>query len=150
MLLNLIKYVPLYIPVNIDVDAMLGGKNPQDLKVGDDITLQQDVKAKIATIKTDEFECVPLFTKGECADSSVMRFYPSDYLPIITKMNLPAVINIFNDYKFALPEKYLKSMLDSINLKEKEENSQQNELNNCKKYCPSCGAEFENNSAFCI
>ncbi len=150
MLLNMINYVPLYIPVNIDVNAMLGGKNPQDLKIGDNITLQQDVKAKIATIKTDEFECVPLFTKGEYVDSSVMRFYPSDYLPMIVKMNMPAVINIFNDYKFALPEKYLNTMLESMKQKESEEKSQQNELNNCKKYCPSCGAEFENNAEFCV
>lgn len=150
MLLNLIKYIPLYIPVNIDVDAMLGGKNPQDLKVGDDITLQQDVKAKIATIKTDEFECVPLFTKGEYVDSSVMRFYPSDYLPMIVKMNIPAVINIFNTYKFILPKKYLIDMLESMKQNAKEENSQQNELNNRKKRCPSCGAEFDNNEKFCV
>ena len=150
MLLNLIKYVPFYIPVNIDVDAMLGGKNPLDLKIGDNITLQQDVKAKIATIKTDGFECVPLFTKGEYADSSVMRFYPSDYLPMIVKMNIPAVINIFNNYKLILPEKYLNDMLESIKQKEKEENSQQNELNNYKRYCPSCGSEFDNNEKFCV
>ncbi len=150
VLLNLIKYVPLYIPVNIDVDAMLGGKNPQNLKDGDDITLHQDVRAKIATIKTDEFECVLLFTKGEYADSSVMRFYPSDYLPMIVKMDIPAVINIFNDYKFILPEKYLSDMMESVKQKEKESNSRQNEPNSCKKYCPSCGAEFDNREDFCI
>lgn len=150
MLLNLIKYVPLYISVNIDVEAMLGGKNPQDLKVGDDIILQQDVKAKIATIKTDDYECVPLFTKGEYVDSSVMRFYPSDYLPIIVKMNIPAVINIFNDYKFILPEKYLNDMMESVKQNDKEENSQQNELNNRKRHCPSCGAEFDNNEKICV
>lgn len=150
MLLNMINYIPLYIPVNIDVNAMLGGKNPQDLKIGDNITLQQDVKAKIATIKTDEFECVPLFTKGEYVDTSVMRFYPSDYLPMIVKMNMPAVINIINDYKFVLPEKYLNTMLESMKQKESKEKSQQNELNNCKKYCPSCGAEFENSAEFCV
>ena len=150
MLLNLIKYVPLYIPINIDVDAMLGGKDPQDLKIGDDITLQQDVKAKIATIKTDDFECVLLFTKGEYVDSSVMRFYPSDYLPMIVKMNIPAVINIFNNYKFILPEKYLNDMMEFVKQNNQEESSQQNELNNCKKYCPSCGAEFDNNEKFCV
>lgn len=150
MLLNLIKYVPLYIPVNIDVDAMLGGKNPQDLKVGDDIILQQDVKAKIVTIKTDDFECVPLFTKGEYVDSSVVRFYPSDYLPIIVKMNIPVVINIFNDYKFILPEKYLNDMMESVKQNDKEENSRQNELNNRKKHCPSCGSDFDNNEKFCV
>lgn len=150
MLLNLIKYVPLYISVNIDVDAMLGGKNPQDLKVGDDIILQQDVKAKIATIKTDDFECVPLFTKGEYVDSSVMGFYPSDYLPMIVKMNIPAVINIFNTYKFILPKKYLIDMLESVKQNDKEKNSQQNELNNRKKRCPLCGAEFDNNEKFCV
>lgn len=150
MLLNLIKYVPLYIPVNIDVDAMLGGKNPQDLKIGDDIILQQDVEAKIATIKTDDFECVPLFTKGEYVNSSVMRFYPIDYLPIIVKMNISAVINIFNNYKFVLPEKYLNDMLVSVKQNDKEKNIRQNELSNCKSYCPSCGAEFDNNEKFCI
>ncbi len=150
ILLNLIKYVPLYLPVDIDVNAMLGNKNPQDLKVGENITLQQDVKAKIATIKTDDFECVPLFTKGEYVDSSVMRFYPSDYLPMIVKMNIPAVINIFNDYKFILPAKYLNDMMESVIQKEKESNSRQNEPNSCKKYCPSCGAEFDSSEDFCI
>lgn len=147
MLLELIKYVPMYLPVNIDVDAMLGGKDPSELKIGDNITLSQDVKAKIATVKTDEFEIIPLFTKSEYSDSSVMRFYPSDYLPIITKMNMPAVINIFSNYKFALPEQYLKNMLDDI--KSKESNKSQNGTEKRKNYCPSCGAEFDNNAEFC-
>ena len=60
MLLELIKYVPMYLPVNIDADAMLGGKDPSELKIGDNITLSQDVRAKISTVKTDEFEFVPL------------------------------------------------------------------------------------------
>ena len=147
MLLELIKYVPLYLPMNMDVDAMLGGKDPSELKIGDNITLSQDVRVKIATVKTDEFEIVPMFTKSEYSDSSVMRFYPSDYLPIITKMNMPVVINIFSDYKFALPEQYLKNMLDDI--KSKESNKSKNGTDNCKKYCPACGAEFDNNAEFC-
>ncbi|MBS7359037.1 MAG: protein kinase [Oscillospiraceae bacterium] len=147
MLLELIKYVPLYLPVNIDVGAMLGGKNPSDLKIGDNITLSQDVKAEIATVKTDEFEIIPLFTKSEYSGLSVMRFYPSDYLPIITKMNMPAVINAFSDYKFALPERYLKNLFDDI--KAKESNKPQNKTEERKKYCSSCGAEFDNDAEFC-
>lgn len=150
MLLNLIRYVPLYIPVNIDVDAMLGGKNPHDLKIGDNITLQQDVKAKVATIKTDEFELIPLFTNGGFTDSSVMRFFPSDYLPMLVKMNIPAVINPFNDYRFVLPEQYLNDMLASVRQKENEENNRQSELKNSSRYCPSCGAEFDKGENFCV
>lgn len=75
MLLELLKYVPLYIPVDIDVDAMLDGKNPLDLKIGEEIKLNQDVKVKIATVKTGNLDIIPLFTNGEYANSSVIQIY---------------------------------------------------------------------------
>ena len=108
---------PLYFPVEIDMAAMFGDVDPLSLKRGDIISPQQDVKCRILTLGVqDGSEVIPMFTSkqhmGKNQSVSVIRYYPSDYLPILIKMDKIAIINPFSDYRFIL-EKDLMILLDS-------------------------------------
>ena len=108
--LELLNFVPLFFAVEMDTSAILGDINPLSLKPGDTLTLQQNVKAKILTFTLVDTEVIPAFTKGEYADTSVMRFYPADYIDLLIGLNKPLVINLMQDYHFVVPVHYFEHM----------------------------------------
>ena len=110
---------PLSVPVQIDVAAMLGNLDPTKLKPGDVISPQKDVRVKVLTLNLEGGgEIVPLFTstkevnKGQSV--STMRYYPSDYLPLLLKMEKHVVINPFGDHKFILTFDMIKGILKPV------------------------------------
>lgn len=103
---------PLYFPVEIDVEAMLGNVDAAKLKPGDTLQPQKDVKMRILTLAIesgDEF--VPMFTSNDEANkgpsASIIRYYPQDYLPMLVKMDKPVIINPFNEFKFLLSKQII-------------------------------------------
>ncbi|MBE6817555.1 MAG: hypothetical protein E7517_00145 [Ruminococcaceae bacterium] len=149
-ILLLLKRVPLFFSVEIDIAAMLGDADPLSLKPGDTLELQQDVKARLLTVNIDNLEIVPAFTKGEYANTSVMRFYPVDYIDMLIKMEKPMVINFSQEFHFVVPVHYYK------HLKLEVKNSKQNRFNvcsNCRStidkaseyygVCQKCDASLE-------
>lgn len=115
---------PLYLPVEIDIAAMLGNVDPMQLKPGDVIQPQDNVKVKIlTTILKDGTEFIPMFTseeeirKGPAA--CVLRYYPQDYLPMLLLLDKPVIINPFGACKFLIAQALIKDVLLPI-VQEKE------------------------------
>lgn len=107
---------PLYFPVEIDVEAMLGNVDAAKLKLGDTLQPQKDVKMRILTLALesgDEF--VPMFTSNDEANkgpsASIIRYYPQDYLPMLVKMDKPVIINPFNEFRFLLSKQIITEVL---------------------------------------
>lgn len=107
---------PLYFPVEIDLEAMLGIADPSKLKIGDILQPTKDVKMRIITLRTkngDEF--VPMFTSDDEAKkgigSSVIRFYPQNYLDKLIRMNKPVIINPFSENCFLLSRQLITEVL---------------------------------------
>ena len=107
---------PLYFPVEIDIEAMLGNVDVAKLKQGDTLQPQKDVKMRILTLALesgDEF--VPMFTSIDEANkgpsASIIRYYPQDYLPMLVKMDKPVVINPFNEFRFLLSKQIITEVL---------------------------------------
>lgn len=136
--LELLNYVPLFFAVEMDTSAILGDINPLSLKPGDTLTLQQNVKAKILTFTLVDTEVIPAFTKGEYADTSVMRFYPADYIDLLIGLNKPLVINLMQDYHFVVPVHYFEHMKQRVQQKTHLPES---------KVCPGCGITISPNDA---
>ena len=138
-ILVLLKWTPLFFPVEIDIAAMLGGVDPLSLKPGDTLKLQQDVKAKILTVDIGNLEIVPAYTKGEYASASVMRFYPADYIDMLINMGKPMVINFSKEFHFVVPVHYydfMKQEVEKIKLQASEA-------------CFNCSADIAKKSSKC-
>lgn len=102
-----LAHTPLYIPVEIDMEAMLGSIDPTKLKCGDSFRPSKDVRMRFLTLKLENgFEFVPMFTSNDKANiglsQSIIRLRPYDYLPKIIQMDKPAVINPFSESRFVL------------------------------------------------
>lgn len=112
---SLIK-APLFFPVEIDIEAMLGDIDPTKLKKGDTIQPNKDVRMRILTISLDDStEVVPMFTSSKEAhkgpSASTIRYYPQDYIPMLAKMNKIAVINPFSNAKFVVNTELISDIL---------------------------------------
>lgn len=124
-----LSYAPLYFPIEIDLEAMLGSVDPTTLKAGDTLQPAEDVRMRILTMITASgVEVVPTFTskdeanKGE--DVSIIRFYPQDYLPYLIQMNKTVVINPFSENKLILPERLISdALLPMVQYREKSANN---------------------------
>lgn len=108
--------VPLYFPVEIDLEAMLGNINPEKLKAGDEFQPQKDVRMRILTFSPENgVETVPMFTSDEEAakgpSASMVRFYPQDYLPKLIQMDKPVIINPFSESRFLLSKQIITETL---------------------------------------
>ena len=136
--LELLYYVPLFFAVEIDTAAILGGIDPLSLKPGDTLSPQQDVRAKIKSVNLGELEVVPAFTKSAYIDTSVMRFYPEDYIDMLIKMGKPMVINLSQTFRFVVPVHYFEHMKQSMEKKTHLSES---------KLCPGCGLTISLNDA---
>ncbi len=110
---------PLLFPVEIDLKAMFGSMDPTKLKEGDVIRNEQDVRMRILTLTLDDgTEIIPAFTSDEEANkgpkSSIIRYYPINYLPVISSMNKIVVINAFGNCKYAFGKYLIDEVLTPI------------------------------------
>lgn len=106
---------PLYVPVEIDLQAMLSDIDPTKLKPGDTISPKSNVRMKIRTINVNGTELVPLFSSLEEANkgpsTSVVCMAPQDYLPKIIQMGKDAVINPFGGSAFIFSQKIINDLV---------------------------------------
>lgn len=107
---------PLYFPVEIDIESMLGSVDPMKLKAGDMLQPTKDVRMRILTLGLENgVEIVPMFTSNDEANkgpnASVVRLYPQDYLPKLVQMDKPVLINPFNSNRFLLSKQLITEVL---------------------------------------
>ena len=106
---------PLYVPVEVDLQAMLGDIDPAKLKPGDIISPKSNERMKIRTIDVNGTELVPLFSSQEEVNkgpsTSVVRMTPQDYLPKLIQMGLDAVINPFGGNVFVYSQKMINEFV---------------------------------------
>ena len=107
---------PLYFPVEIDLEAMLGSVDPTKLKAGDTLQPSKDVKMRILTLTPESgVEFVPMFTSNEEVNKGpsapIIRFYPQDYLPKLVQMDKPVIINPFSENRFLLSKQLITEVL---------------------------------------
>lgn len=116
LILAALTDAPLYFPVEMDLNAMLGSVDPTKLKAGDTLQPAKDVKMRILTVTAENgVEFVPMFTSSievnKGPDASVIRFYPQDYLPELIQMDKPVIINPFSANKFLLSKQLISEIL---------------------------------------
>lgn len=119
---------PLYFPVEVDVEAMLGTLDPTKLKPGDVIENKKDVKMKIRTVALDDGTVlIPMFTTKEEAEkgdsTSLIRYYPQDYLPILTEIGKQAIVNPFSENRFPMTCDFITELLVPIVENKKKSNA---------------------------
>ena len=107
---------PIYFPVEIDLEAMLGSVDPTKLKAGDILQPTKDVKMRILTLTLESgVEFVPMFTSNEEVNkgpsASIIRFYPQDYLSKLVQMDKPVIINPFSENRFLLSKQLITEVL---------------------------------------
>ena len=107
---------PLYFPVEIDLEAMLGSVDPTKLKTGDTLQPTKDVKMRILTLTPESgVEFVPMFTSNDEANkgpsASLIRFYPQDYLPKLVLMDKPVIVNPFSENRFIFNKQLITEVL---------------------------------------
>lgn len=107
---------PLYFPVEIDLEAMLGSVDPTKLKPGDTLQPNKDVKMRILTLTPESgVEFIPMFTSNDEVNkgpsASIIRFYPRDYLPKLIQMDKPVIINPFSENRFLLSKQLITEVL---------------------------------------
>lgn len=107
---------PLYLPVELDMEAMLGATDPTKLNVGDTLRPAKDVRMRILVMTLENgMEFIPSFTSRDEAkkglSTSVIRLYPQDYLPKLVQMDRSVLINPFSENKFWLSNVLIKEIL---------------------------------------
>lgn len=130
--------VPLYFPMGFDVNKMFAGIDPLQLKKGDTVTTQEDVKMKILTLQVGDEEIVPMFTSTEQAhkgpDVNIVQLYPQSYLPLVISMNKDFAVNPFSEHAISLKCGFLSDIVlplvqDSLKSNEDETDKHSNESN---------------------
>lgn len=116
LILSSLTKAPLYFPVEIDFEAMLGDIDPTKLKPGDTFKPSKDVKIKFLTVAlNDGEEAVAAFTSKEEVSKgqsvSIVRHYPVNYLPILGKMNKQFIINPFSESNIVLKPSAITDVL---------------------------------------
>ena len=116
LILAALAEVPVYFPMEIDLSALFGNIDPTQLKAGDAIQAEKDVRMRICTLVSDNgVEVVPMFTSNEEAsggmNTSLVRFYPQDYLPKIIGMKKPIVVNPFSESRVLLDVQIIENIL---------------------------------------
>lgn len=107
---------PLYFPVEIDLEAMLGSVDYAKLKAGDTLQPTKDVKMRILTLELEnDVEVVPMFTSNDEANkgpsASLIRFHPQDYLPKLVQMDKPVIVNPFSENRFIFDKQLITEVL---------------------------------------
>lgn len=106
---------PLFLPIAIDIEAVLNGADPAKLRPGDLLQPSKDVFMKVLTIAVNNTEYVPMFTSSEEVNKglsvSTMRMHPQDYLPKIIQMDKDVIINPFGGTAFIYTQKMIKELV---------------------------------------
>lgn len=130
--------VPLYFPMDFDVSKMFAGVDPLQLKKGDTVTTQEDIKMKILTLQVGDEEIVPMFTSAEQAhkgpDVNIVRLHPQNYLPLVISMNKDFAVNPFGKHAISLKCGFLSDIVlplvqDSLKSNEDKSDKRSNESN---------------------
>ena len=132
LILSALIDAPMYVPVEIDLQAMFGDIDPTKLKPGDTISPKSNVRMKIRTINVNGTELVPLFSSSEEANkgpsTSVVCMAPQDYLPKIIRMGKDAVINPFGGNAFIYNQKIISEFVMPI-VQNKNKNNENESVN---------------------
>lgn len=106
LIVDLLLHCPMFIPVSMDMEAMLQAIDIEHLEIGKVQTLKNDVKMKISTLYTGEEELIPIFTTRDELEkgpaTSVLHMYPRDYWPKLAAMHKNVIINAFGDNYFVI------------------------------------------------
>ena len=121
-ILFFLSRVPMYLPMELDVNVLLGNKNPLEIQAGDKITLQEDLPIKIKTVYVNaEEEIVPIFTSREAVEQgpsvSTLKLWPDTYLPYLVQFGKPVVINPFSKTRFVLLTDWMQVLLEEVQKK---------------------------------
>lgn len=109
---------PLYFPMEIDINAMFGNIDVENIKAGDVITPSQDVRMRFLKLNLDGEEVIPLFTsedqikKGPSVSTS--RFYPQDYLPMLLESKKSIIINPFDENQVSFKYGFISDIVYPI------------------------------------
>lgn len=138
---------PLYFPVEVDVEAMLGTLDPTKLKPGDVIENKKDVKMKIRTVALDDGTVlIPMFTTKEEAEkggsTSLIRYYPQDFLPILTEIGKQAIVNPFSENRFPMTCDFITELLVPIVENKKKSNATVRHLEEEKLIGETVGGKY--------
>lgn len=107
---------PLFLPIEPDEKAMFVSVNPAELTRGMLIKPKNNVKMRIITLRLkDGREIVPIFTSREESkkklQTSMIRYYAQDYLPMLIRMEKPVVINPFSESCFLMSQNLMRTVL---------------------------------------
>lgn len=109
---------PLYFPMEIDINAMFGNIDVENIKAGDVITPSQDVRMRFLTLNLDSEEVIPLFTSKEQIEKgpsvSTSRFYPQDYLPMLLESKKSIIINPFDENQVSFKYGFISDIVYPI------------------------------------
>ena len=125
LILATLSEAPLYFPIEIDVASMFGTLDMTGLTHSDVTENEEDIRIKIRLATLDDgTELIPVFTSDEEAKkggaTSLIRYYPHDYLPIITKIGKSAIINPFGENRFLMTYKFIAEVLVPIVINKKQ------------------------------
>lgn len=105
-IVELLLHCPMFIPISMDMEAMLQAIDIGHLEIGKVRNLKNDVKMQISTLGTGDEALIPIFTtKDEVdkgPDTSVLHMYPLDYWPMLAAMHKDVIINAFGDNYFVI------------------------------------------------
>lgn len=146
MVISSLAKIPMYFPVEIDLEAMFGNIDPTTLKKGDTIQPSKDVKVRILTLKLPNGdELVPMFTSVEELNKgrsfSTVRYYPQDFTPMLMQMGKTAVINPFSDERFLVNQELIRGLLYPL---VKLHNDEKLHASSCTVNDPMIGMIIEN------
>ncbi|MBE5938785.1 MAG: SseB family protein [Lachnospiraceae bacterium] len=115
-ILIVLSEVPVYFPVEIDFESLVGNINPMELKAGDTLQPQSAVKMKFCTLVSDDKgEVISMFTSKSRTNNpegiSIVRYYPQDYLSMLIQMDKHVIINPFSEYRFLLTKELMREVL---------------------------------------
>lgn len=124
---NTLCFAPLYIPVEIDDAGIFNSIDPANLKPGDIIKNDKQIKMRIAeVIFNDRIEMIPMFTSKDEANKgnpkSLIRYYPADYLPMLINIGKVAIINPFSENHLILPCNFISVLYGRICNERKQSN----------------------------
>lgn len=131
MIIVLMCQAPLFFPVEVDIEAMLGGVDPRNLKAGDILSPSKDVKLRVLNINIEGEEIIPVFTSEAQAkkgpDVSITRFYPQEYLPMLLDSKRPIIINPFDEYPVRFKYPFISEIVFPVF---DEDNNKKNDIEN--------------------
>lgn len=112
----LLPQVPLYIPMGMDMEAVIATKDAWQQKPGDSMQNMRDAGMRFLTaVFENDIRLVLLFTSEEEANKGpsvpLIRLSLQAYLPRLIAMDLDALLDPFSENRFVLPKLMMRSIL---------------------------------------